>query len=231
MSKSKLIKLPTLEDCQTGLAEEWKAINFHARKAKYRSICVGLWLLKAQEIHRCPTVGQRRDEGRFGTAEAETTFDAWLQTTGTDLGFSRASGYNWMNAALNAGLTTASTLADVDELEERDALAERKLSAHDLYAPPRLTEGSAEEADAKAKRQKQQRPEVKAQQEWFPFYEQLAFYGTDEKETDLLYHLPLTTVDPTKEVSLNDLENNLENALARVREIKKERLTKLKGVA
>jgi hypothetical protein len=237
VSKSKLTKLPSLEDCTAGLSEEWKTVHALSRKAKYRTIALGLWLIKAQEIHRvapganqarsggkftdCPTVGQSGSEG----------FDAWLQSTCANLGFSRGSGYNWLNAALNAGLTPASTLADVKELEDQDALADRKLSAHDLYSPPRLQEGSPEEASAKKKLREINRPEVKAQQEWFPFYEQLAFYGTDEKETNLLYHLPLTSIDPRKEVSLNDLEQNLENALARVREIKKERIQSLKSAA
>lgn len=229
MSKSKSItKLPSLEDCAAGLSEEWKAVHALSRKAKYRTIAIGLWLLKAREIHLCPTVGRRLENGQLGGAEG---FEAWLQSTGLNLGFSRASGYNWLNAALNAGLTPASTLADVKELEDKDALADRKLSAHDLYSPPRLQEGSPEDAAAQKKLKHIQRPEVKAQQEWFPFYEQLAFYGTDEKEADLLYHLPLTSVDPTKEVSLNDLEQNLENALARVREIKKERIQSLKSAA
>jgi hypothetical protein len=235
VSKSKaIIKLPSLEDCAAGLSEEWKAIQHLSMKAKYRAIAVGLWLLKAQEVLRqksgrraasqelIPNVGNNSDDAGFAD---------WLQSTGANLGFSRGSGYNWLNAALNAGLTPASTLADVKELEDQDALADRKLSAHDLYSPPRLQEGSPEEASAKKKLREINRPEVKAQQEWFPFYEQLAFYGTDEKETNLLYHLPLTSIDPRKEVSLNDLEQNLENALARVREIKKERIQSLKSAA
>ena len=225
MSKSKSItKTLTLEDCAAGLSEEWKAIIALSRRAKYRTIAVGLWLLKAREIHLCPTVGRRLENGQLGGAEG---FDAWLQSTGAHLGFSRGSGYNWLNAALNAGLTAASTLADVKDLEDQDALADRKLTAHDLYSPPRLLEDAA----AQKKLRHLQRPEVKAQQEWFPFYEQLAFYGSDEKEAGLLYHLPLTSIDPTKEVSLNDLEQNLEATLARVREIKKERIQSLKSAA
>ncbi len=234
MSKSKAItKLPSLEDCAAGLSAEMKTIMVLAKRTKYRTIAIGLWLLKAQAVLRLsegrptndsknsPTVGEFLNHG----------FDAWLTSAAANNGFSRASGWNFLNAALNAGLTATSTLEDVAALEKDDALAERKLNAHDLYAPPQLTAGSPEEANAQQTLRQIRRPEVKAQQEWFPFYEQLAFYSSDEKETNLLYHLPITSVDPQKEVSLNDLENNLANALARVREIKKERLASLKSAA
>lgn len=235
MSKSKAItKLPSLQDCAAGLSEEWKAIQHLSMKAKYRAIAVGLWLLKAQDVIRLaegrPTK-ESKNSPNVGEFPSNAGFDAWLTSTGANLGFSRSAGYNWLNAALNAGLTPASTLADVKDLEDKDALADRKLNAHDLYSPPRLTEGSPEDKAAQKKLREINRPEIKAQQEWFPFYEQLAFYGSDEQEADLLYHLPLTSVDPTKEVSLNDLEQNLEAALARVREIKREKVASLKSAA
>ncbi len=218
MSKSKAItKLPTLEDCALGLHEQWKAIHVLARKTKYRTIAVGLWLLKAQQVLKVKP-GPKEFSPTVGENSAEAGFDAWLTSAGADLGFSRASGYNWLNAAINAGLTPDSTLEDVEALEKKDALADRKLSAHDLYAPPRL-EG-ASDPDATARVHNERRPESRAQQTWFPFYEQLATYGSEEKEAELLHHLPLISTDPTKVVSLQDLETHLENTLAKVREIK-----------
>ncbi len=235
MSKSKAItKLPSLEDCAAGLSAEMKTIMVLAKRTKYRTIAIGLWLLKAQEVLRQKSgrrPGNTEMTPTVGVIPEEAGFDAWLTSAAANNGFSRASGWNFLNAALNAGLTAASTLEDVAALEKDDALAERKLNAHDLYAPPQLTAGSPEEANAQNTLRHIKRPEVKAQQSWFPFYEQLSFYSSDEKETNLLYHLPITTVDPTKEVSLNDLEQNLEHALARVREIKKERLANLKSAA
>lgn len=221
MSK-KLAKLPTLEDCVAGLDSEWRTIHSLAKRTKYRTIAIGLWLLKAQAVIKLR-------EGRPWPSKAENNspivgelnlgdgFDAWLATTGSHLGFSRASGYNWLTAALNAGLTAASTLEDVAKLEETDALADRKLTAHDLYSPPRLEDPDPKPAP-------RIRPEAKAQQTWFPFYEQLVGYGNEEKELNLLNALPVYAMDPTKEVSLQDLEIQLENALARVREVKKEKL-------
>lgn len=228
MSKSKaLAKLPTLEDCSAGLQEEWKTIHALAKKTKYRTIAVGLWLLKAQEIYRvAPGSNQGRSGGKFTDCptvgqSAESNFDAWLASASAELGFGRSSGYNWINAALNAGLTPDSTLEDVKALETKDALADRKLAAHDLYAPPRLPGDANPKAVTKALNVR--RPEARAQQTWFGFYQELFVHATDEKDADLLYHLPLTTIDPEKEVSLTDLEQKLELTLSRVREIKAEK--------
>lgn len=222
MSK-KLAKLPTLQECEAGLAAEWQTLHALARKSKYRAIAVGLWLLKALEIHRLPTgrkpasVSAQEMTPTVGVIYGNEGFDAWLASTAPSFGFSRSTGYNWMNAALNAGLTATSTLEDVAKLEETDALADRKLTAHDLYSPPRLEDPDPKPAP-------RIRPEEKAQQAWFPFFIQLESYSNEEKELNLLNALPVTTVDPTKEVSLQDLENKLEHALIRVREVKKEKL-------
>jgi hypothetical protein len=219
----KLTTIPTLADCTIGLRDEATNLNGLAKKATYRAIAIGLWAMKAQELFRCgPSENQGRKSGKFTDSatvaqSAIDSFDAWLQTA-TEGFISRRTAYNYLNAAANAGLTADSTLEEVAEMEQRDALNGRSLTAHDLYSPPRLGD-----SESPTKPPRAPEPGEKAQQAWFPFYEQLAFYSTDEKEADLLYHLPLTTVDPTKEVSLQDLEQNLEHALARVREIKAER--------
>ena len=224
MSKSKqLTKLPTLDDCLAGFRQEAGHFNGLAKKATYRAIAIGLWALKAQEIHRtAPGANQGREGGKFTdratvSQSAADSFDAWLQSA-TEGCLSRRTAYNYLNAALNSGLTAQSTIEDVAEMEKRDALGERKLTAHDLYAPPRLNDG------APAPSPRLQSPNVKAQQEWFSFYEQLNFFATDEKEADLLHHIPVTTVDPAKEVSLTDLEHKLEHTLHLVREIKAQKV-------
>ncbi len=134
-AKVEIIELnDTLTDCAQGINTastriEQEFARFD-RATKYDRILIGLWLLKAKHIHLRPTVG-RRDEttGRLASASG---FQTWLKSDVPHI--KQSTAYNYINAALNAGLTITSTPDDVAALKKAGTLD--TVPVKQLYAPP-----------------------------------------------------------------------------------------------
>ena len=102
----------------------------HTEGYKWSVLEYGLRLLKAQEIHRISNGWKRGEDGQFnGSIGPQGGFLEWLETKCPDL--KRATAYNYLTAAENAGLTVESPLEAVAKLRAANALADRSIG--DLY--------------------------------------------------------------------------------------------------
>lgn len=95
--------------------------------AIYDRVAVGLCLLKAQQMHLCLTVGRRSKKS--GQLESAEGFNAWLGSKFP--GFSRATAYNYINAARNCGLTSDDGLDAVEDMRAGQRLHDK--TAKELY--------------------------------------------------------------------------------------------------
>jgi len=98
--------------------------------ALYDRIAIGLCLLKAQQIHLCATVARRsKKSGRLQSADG---FDKWLsEFISRHPDFGRRSAYNYINGAINSGLTSDHGIEHVEAMRAAHALEGKTLK--ELY--------------------------------------------------------------------------------------------------
>lgn len=144
----------TLDDCTTGVRTAATRIekehDRYQRITKYDRVLIGLWLLKAKHLNLAPN-NASRGGGRGNKKETVSNvghgldggFLAWLKETCPDI--PRSTAYNYLNAAINAGLTIESTEADVAKLKKSKALDDTSIK--DLYKSPTLLADTPEDDD------------------------------------------------------------------------------------
>jgi hypothetical protein len=106
----------------------------------YDIVTAGLFLMKAQNTHRCATVAHAAD-GKFAGSEDDTGFQGWLEEKYPRI--SRRSAYNYINGAKNCGLTITDDTSAISKLRKTHALAGK--TASDIYKLQDKPEDTEEE--------------------------------------------------------------------------------------
>lgn len=205
----------TLTDCAKGVAAGFS-------RTKRGLVQTGLWLLKAQALHKMSPEERARLGGEAKAKKAdgclvqdlqEAGFAGWLDTL--NAGFSERSAYNYIALAEAMQLTADSTEKDVDAIPD-EVLARVRIGGASLEEGAKPRRGNGEMYPPKLD------PVAEAEQLWLPLWQPVAILTHDSTHGKALWALPLVSSDPHKP-GLVQMEADLEHALKLVREIREER--------